>query len=112
MIPIRECLKLMHSGAVFSATVVKFDRRRRDKCGPVLEIQEGQLLWATTESNTPQRGATKREASAQIAFKRDPEHGLNYSRNVRLLAGGRETESIVKIHPLLIIRFNGQTTCP
>jgi hypothetical protein len=43
---------------------------------------------------------------------RNPNHQWHYTRNIRLLSQGMATESIIKIHPPLIIEFNGQITTP
>ncbi len=42
--------------------------------------------------------------------KRDPNHGAHYTRNIRVIIDGHQTEILYKIHPLLIIEFNGQPT--
>ena len=42
--------------------------------------------------------------------KRNPLHNQHYTRNIRVVMDGLETESIYKIHPALIIEFNGQIT--
>lgn len=113
----------MHSGAVFSLRVVSWDERRKDRRGQVLEYKEAVLVWGIA-STTPPTGAallTKErdmtplersltgESDAQ-AWKRNPNHAEHYTRNIRVLVDGQPTEVIRKVHPALIIEFNGQTT--
>lgn len=45
-------------------------------------------------------------------IERNPNHATHYTRNIRILMDGQPTEAIVKIHPALIIEFNGQPTTP
>ena len=108
----------MHSGAVFSLTVVKYDKRRKDRCGGLLQYDEAQLMWGDEKPKnivTSERQPTELEKSLMspvIDMRRKPNHGAHYTRNIRILSSGLATEAIVKIHPPLIIMFNGQTTTP
>lgn len=118
MLPIKECLKIMHSGAVFSLSVVSFDKKRPHKSGIVTHYPEAVLVWG--EGGDIQKGRevgarpkTQREARLSgLPAGKQPDHQGNYTRNIRLVANGFKTESLVKIHPPLIIAFNGQPTCP
>ena len=119
MISIKECLKIMHSGATFSLKIVTYDKRRKDRCGRVLEFDEAQLMWGDGGSDRVkmkgQREPTALERSLMakvVNNSRSPEHAWHYTRNIRLLSSGLATEAIVKIHPPLIIEFNGQITTP
>lgn len=120
MISIRECLEIMHSGAVFSLTVVTFDKRRKDRCGKLKQYDEAVLVWGDGGSDrTKPKGERLPTALEQSLIsaeptigKRDPNHAWHYTRNIRILSDGQPTEAIVKIHPPLIIEFNGQTTTP
>lgn len=121
MITIGECLKIMHSGAAFSLTVVAYDRRRKDKTGQLREYKEAVLMWADAPGDSPSRTAKQGERaptvlelrmSGAMDNRRKPRHSEHYTRNIRLLLNSQPTESIVKIHPPLIIKFNGETTCP
>lgn len=118
MITIRECLEIMHSGESFSLKVVSFDRRRKDKTGQVQEYQEAQLVWGDggndqvkPQGERPQTDL-ERALGGTVMDKRDPHHADWYTRNIRILQNGQRTEMLRKIHPALIIEFNGQTTCP
>ncbi len=110
----------MHAGEVFSLKVVSYDRRRRDKCGQVQEYKEAMLVWgdggSDRASKQPERGLTALERAVIGAGvevdRRNPNHADWYTRNIRILQQGQETEMIRKIHPPLIIEFNGETTCP
>lgn len=109
----------MHSGEVFSLRVVSYDRRRKDKCGQVQEYREAVLVWGdggndrARKKGERQPTALEKSLMTPIAdISRNPEHGVHYTRNIRILMDGQKTEVMRKIHPALIIEFNGQTTTP
>jgi hypothetical protein len=117
MISIKECLEIMHSGAHFSLKVVQYDQRRKEKRGKVLEIASGELVWGDGCNDKAQRQSERQPTDLEKALMggneitgRNPNHAHHYTRNVRVLLDGMKTESIHKIHPSLIIEFNGQTT--
>jgi len=119
MISIKECLEIMHSGAQFSLKVVQYDQRRQEKRGKVLEVDCAVLVWgdgpssAKATAGKAEREPTDLEKSlmgGNDIGKRNPQHEQHYTRNIRVVMDGLETESIHKIHPALIIEFNGQTT--
>lgn len=123
MISIKKCLEVMHSGAVFSLRVVAYDKRRKDKTGAVREYREAVLVWGDLEKGERkkekgERGMTALEKSLLTTpppfseIERNPKHATHYTRNIRILMDGQPTEAIVKIHPALIIEFNGETTTP
>lgn len=123
MITIRECLEHMHAGEVFRLKVVSFDKKRPVRCGIVHEYPEAVLMWATAPDGSesakampgerPMTELEKRLIGADAAaIARRPHHADHYTRNIRLLMHGQPTEAVVKIHPPLIIEFNGETTCP
>lgn len=122
MISIKKCLEVMHSGAVFSLRVVAYDKRRKDKRGQVRQIDQAVLVWGDGgKDRTARKGERPMTAlekslltspTPETPQKRDPGHAMHYTRNIRVLVDGVPTESIVKIHPPLIIQFNGQTTTP
>lgn len=121
MISIAQCLEKMHAGAVFSLRVVSYDRRRKDRTGQVQVYHEAVLVWGDggKDRTLPQgeREQTLLErsligAAEQPDWKRDPNHATHYTRNIRVLVDGQPTEAIKKIHPALIIEFNGLTTTP
>ena len=111
----------MHSGAVFGLRVVSYDKRRRDRCGLVQEYHEAVLVWGDGgKDRTVRKGEREPTALEQSLvcampsqdWKRYPNHATHYTRNIRILVDGQPTEIIKKIHPALIISFNGQTTTP
>jgi len=119
MLSIRQCLEIMHSGAVFSLKVVKYDKRRKAKTGQVMEFEEAKLVWGDGGSDRVvmkgERDPTALERSLMAVrqdHSRNPNHAWHYTRNIRILSSGLATEMMVKIHPPLIIEFNGQTTTP
>ena len=61
-----------------------------------------------------QRPPTFLEAKAQqlAMAKRNPRHRRWYTRNICLLQNGVLTSIIRKIHPPLILEFNGQIVVP
>ncbi len=120
MITVGNCLKKMHAGERFSLKVVTYDERRPHKCGRVLEYPEAMLMWGDGGSDRkgsaaerPMTALEQRLAGTDMPkIRRDPNHAEWYTRNIRILQGGQPTAMIVKIHPPLIIEFNGETTCP
>ena len=116
MISIKTCLEKMHAGERFSLKVVKWDERRKDKRGQVLEIACAQLVWGdggndrATRMERPMTDHERKLSGISLPIKKEPNHGANYTRNIRMIVDGFETEMIVKIHPLLIIEFNGIKT--
>lgn len=121
MISIKKCLETMHSGAVFSLRVVSYDKRRKDRCGIVQEYREAVLVWGDGGKDRTirkgEREQTPLERSligqdAVVDLKRAPNHATHYTRNIRVLMDGQPTELIKKIHPSLIIEFNGHITTP
>ena len=103
MITIKECLEIMHRGEVFSIEYVTYDRKRKYKSGEVVAHDAAQLIWG---------GHSAPAAKHKGKSVKKSEHQIHYTRNIRLFVNGLPTESIVKIHPPLIRKFNGQTTCP
>jgi hypothetical protein len=117
MISLREVLREMHAGGAFSLKYIAYDKRRRDKCGRVLSIEEGQLLWASLPKHfqgiRPMTELERQLSGSSVATKGcriNPRHGDNFTRNIRQLVNGQPTEDIRKLHILLIVEFNGQPT--
>ena len=102
----------MESGAVFAAKCVTFDQKRRTG-GDVLEILEASLLQRD-EKEAPAaagRPLTRREEVLK-SVGRKANHKAHYTRNVRLHCAGEPTHTIIKIHPPLLIEFNGKIVVP
>lgn len=113
----------MHSGATFSCKVVQYDERRK-KYGAVLTYPEAQLVWGDGGSEKARKREGER-AMTDLEKKlsgvsdepisdgsKNPNHAWHYTRNIRELLDGQPTPSIRKIHPPLIIEFNGEITTP
>lgn len=112
MISVKQCLEALHRGDTVSMVVVTYDKRRPEKCGRRLVIEACQLMWGTTDDEKAATPTKKAQAAAAPLLKRNPNHGKHYSRNVRVVVNGLLTEIVHKIHPPLIVEFNGQTVCP
>lgn len=95
----------MKSGAVFSCTVLSYDRRRK-KGGEVIEYHEAQLYQQGTKNVT---NMTAIERKIYERNQRKPNHGVNFTRNIRLLQAGYPTDILRKLHPPLVMQFNGKT---
>lgn len=112
----------MHSGAIFSLKCVTYDRKRLDRCGHVLSIEQGKLVWGDDQSKkTKKRPLAERDMTAlekelsgmsDDKKKKNPNHKEHFTRNVRQYVGEFPTADIRKIHVRLIIEFNGQPTTP
>ena len=98
--------------------VVKFDEQR-DKGGEIMEILECKLLVkdSPAESVSVEHPTIiEHPMTPDIEFghhtsaheKRNPNHYKHFTRNVRLYSAGQPTSRITKIHPPLIIEFDGQ----
>lgn len=117
LITIKQCLDIMKTGAIFSLTCVRYDRRRK-KGGDLLEIAEAQLLTAEQqEAETAKRQQRPLTASELQALRieaggRTPNHRHWHTRNVRILCDGHPTAEIRKVHPPLFLTFNGRTVVP
>lgn len=122
MISIKKCLEVMHSGAVFGLKVVSYDKRRKEQNGQVTHYPSAVLVWGDGGNDRTRERDSEREPTAlertltrgasSEAIKRDPGHAAHYTRNIRLMVDGKPTEIIKKIHPALIIEFNGEITTP
>lgn len=111
-ISVADCLKTMHSGAVFGCKVVSFDHNRRTG-GEVLEFLEAQMVAPEEPDPTRvRRAATAQEASVSLLRRSFPNHRNWFTRNVRLCAGGTPTDIIKKIHPPLLMEFDGKVVVP
>ena len=104
----------MDSGATFSMKVVAYDRRRK-KGGEIIEYSEAELARKNKEIELVlgQRAMTPIEVKKQqLLASRDPHHKKWYTRNIRVLQNGHPTSLIKKIHPPLVLEFNGQKVVP
>lgn len=122
MITIRECLTRLHAGEKCSIVVVSYDKRRANKSGRRLRYDECVLVGVAEQDREAEPPRAERPlthlerklmiSEAPVIDRRDPNHQWHYTRNVRVYQQGQPTEMVVKIHPALIVEFNGETTCP
>ncbi len=104
-ITVKEILEYLETGAACSMRVIAYDRKRK-RGGHIKDIDEAKLLQAKTRVKNA-RGATKME-QLKKSTKRSARHRKNFTRNLVILQDGFETSLIEKIHPPLIIQFNGK----
>lgn len=107
----------MESGQAFSMTVVSFDRKRKTG-GAIQHYPEAKFIQSIDELELVPgdifgggRDLTPKEEK-QVKAVRDPHHRKWYTRNIRILQNGHPTAIKKKIHPPLIIEFNGQKVAP
>lgn len=109
MISIKEILKYMESGKVFSMKVIAYDRKRKTG-GQIKEYPEAIL----TQAPKPDRSLTKVEQQKLELdrLRKNPHHREHYTRNITICQEGQPTSIIHTIHPPLIIEFNGDIVVP
>ncbi|MEM6772305.1 MAG: hypothetical protein AAF597_17145 [Bacteroidota bacterium] len=114
----RDMLKVMETGRVFSMRVVTYDRRRSTG-GKVKYYPEAILVQPQKEAaSNANRPLTPAEMKA-IEFwnetkggHKDPHHKQFYTRNIRMMQNGHPTGEQKKIHPPLVLEFNGKRVLP
>lgn len=109
-------LSQMETGNPFSARIVKYDRKRK-KGGEVMDIKEARLLLPKKKEKAEKQLGRKLTGKEEEQWEADnasriPNHRKHYTRNIRLLADGVATNQVIKIHPPLVIKFNGEKTAP
>lgn len=102
MITTKDILEEMKTGNIFSCRVVTYDRKRKTG-GKILEIHQA-VLVQKEERDRPMTNIEQK----QLQKKRGANHRKHYTRNIKLCVDGIPTEQIVKIHPPLILEFNGK----
>lgn len=114
MISIPEILKHLESGKPFSCRVISFDQKRGTG-GKIKFYEEAKLVQKeevpTEKAGRPLTAFEQKQAKIEV-LKKNPNHRKWYTRNIRILHNGLETMEIKKIHPPLIIEFNGQKVTP
>lgn len=110
VITVGQMLKQMETGIRFSLKVVSYDRKRKTG-GEVKEYPEACLVMADEEKEKRSRPKTEAEQQREVQMQgaeKNPAHYLWYTRNIRLLQAGTPTALIRKIHPPLVVEFNGK----
>lgn len=112
IITIRQMLRTMEGGDPFSITFITYDRRRR-KGGAVRTFPEAELLQRK-KKEVEGRPMTRREKAGLPAdfSEKSPRHRKWYTRNIRILQDGHPTALVKKIHPPLVVFFNGKNVVP
>lgn len=96
-------LKEMETGTVFSLTLISYDRKRK-LGGQVVSYDEARLYQPAQRKSFSLQA---KSPSSQAA--RRPNHGHWFTRNIQLLQDGYPIDLIRKIHPPLVVAFNGKT---
>lgn len=110
-ITVREMLAFMATGALFSLQGVTYNRRAKKGGGKIYEYPECMLAQATPGEKID-RPATHKEQSKQRVQKYAPNHSMWYTRNIIICQNGHPTTMIRKIHPPLVVYFNGKIVVP
>jgi len=104
VITLRECLDYMQSGQPFSFVCVAYDRQRRSG-GHLVEVPEARI-WS--QKQVPGARSATRMEELRFGTRRSPRHGEHFTRNVEIYQDGHSTNIIRKIHPPLLLEFNGR----
>ena len=110
VITVGQMLKQMETSIRFSITVISYDRKRKTG-GEIKESPEACLVMADKEKLERGRPKTAEEQEREgqmLSAEKKPAHYLWYTRNIRLLQAGTPTALIRKIHPPLVVEFNGK----
>jgi hypothetical protein len=114
----RDMLEVMETGKAFSLKCVSYDRKRNTG-GKVKQYKEAILVQATKEAKanarrnlTPKELRALDERNTPRTKPKNPHHQRFYTRNIRILQDGHPTQLQRKIHPPLVIEFNGKRVVP
>ena len=108
-ITIRDCRKVMDAGEVFSFKCVSYNKQKK-KGGKIKEVLEARLTKVRGVKS--QESAQPATGNRQLETPKQPAHFKNYTRNIVVLINGHPTSEIMKIHPPLLIQFNGMKVTP
>lgn len=98
----------MESGQTFSFSAYTLNEQKGTG-GQLLEYREAQWLKQSTPAPN---GGVAGEVNKTLALpitqmvRKNPQHRLHSTRNVRILADGHPTNLIIKIHIDLMVVFN------
>jgi hypothetical protein len=109
VVTVKEILQAMEAGETFSLTVISYNRKEKAG-GKLVEYHEARLHKRGEADGTGGRSSTKVETMQETL--KNPEHRKWYTRNIQILQDGFPTSIIRKIHPPLIIEFNGKKVVP
>lgn len=111
VITIRECNHIMKSGNIFSFKCVTYDKKRK-RGGELMEFDEAVLMERPKDDDISKDMGRPLTESEKVEVKKLQRHWDNYTRNLRILQNGTPTSIIKKIHPPLLIEFNGKQVIP
>ena len=100
-ISVGEMLEEMQTGSIFSLEYVKLDRKRNTG-GEIARFPQAMILQA--EQKKIVTGSERKVIRARKA-----QHRKHFTRNIVICAEGSPTNIIRKIHPPLVLTFNGLT---
>lgn len=118
VLSMKECLKKMDDGEVFSVKWVTYNRQKKTG-GRLEECLEARLKQKSFRKPTPETEAKIAERNKHRKTKyasdwtlKNPQHRKWFTRNIEVMFDGHATGQILKLHPPLIIEFNGKTVTP
>ena len=103
-ITIRDMLDDIEAGLICSIVVITYDRKRNTG-GKVKHYPEIMIYREGMELGRPLTEAEQK----QFGQKKAPRHGKHYTRNMVIMQNGTPTSIIRKIHPPLVMKYNGKT---
>jgi hypothetical protein len=115
----KECLEAMDKGEAFSLTCVTWDEKRPDNSGNICVIDEAMLLVHAGKLYGSGRGTTKNEENvgevlnlADVVKTKKVDTSLFFIRDIQPLTGGIPVGHPIRVHPDLILFFNGKKVMP
>lgn len=114
ILSIKDVLKLMDSGKIFSVSAVTWDTRRMENSGDIKQYDEAILLVHLDKlEGYGERPLTKVERLQSITGQvRKPNTEIHFIRDIQPLTGGIPMGHPVRIHPRLILFFNNKKVMP
>ena len=103
----------MDAGKPFSLTAVSYDARRMENTGELKIYDEAVLLAHVNKLQgfETARGTTRVE-KLTLGTPRKPNTDVHFIRDIQPLTGGIPMGHPVRIHPRLILFFNGKKVMP
>ena len=118
IITIKNMLKEMEKGEIFSITFVKYDRQRKTggqkRVFPeaILHTKKKEKETAELVIGRPLTVVEQKIEELNALKSRQPNHHEHFTRNLILCVNGHETSEKRKFHPPLVLEFNGQQVVP
>jgi hypothetical protein len=99
IISLRDATRHIDSGKPFTCKVVKYNAQRKTG-GQIMDVEGILAKKAYSVTDRP------------VLERKYQNHHEHYTRNIALTVAGYPTSQIVKIHPPLIIEFEGKELVP